>query len=274
MKQFAKNIIKSLKTKKAGEFPDEYVKILETTTEILRREFRLAEQFYLHHPTKSPQNTLQLIKEHTDEVAKRQTAYNSVELYLPFHVGLYLIMRYYRPNINMETGVERGGSTLSILKGLYENHSGKLYSFDISNTTRFAWKNEEWQNEGRFGNMVNSERLWLPIATLVPDWLKNRWEFTVGSSLTNVPKKLKKIKSLDFFCAGHSHTYKVQKAEIDNVWDYLKSGGIVVIDRSDYENDKYFHELVEKYNIPAENYVMCKEAKHHLKFNYVIIIKP
>lgn len=274
MKQIVKNIFKSLKTKKAGEFPEEYAKLLERTTEILRDEFKQAERFYMYNPTESPQQTLTLIKKHTDEVAKRQTAYKGIELYLPFHTGLYLLMRYFRPQIAMETGVERGGSTLSLLKGMYENNEGTLYSYDISNTTRFVWSDEDWQNEGRFGNMVNSKRIWLPIATLVPDWLKNRWVFAVGSSLKNVPKTLKKVKKISFFCAGHSHTYKIQKAETDNVWDSLEKGGILVIDRSDYEQDKCFHELIEKHNIPSDNYVLCKEAKFDLKFNYAIIIKP
>lgn len=257
---------------KKDHYPEVYVQILEDTTDELRYQIRLAEVFYQSNSSDNPQEYIKLIKTYTDEVAKDQETIDGVELYLPFHIGLYLLTRYSQPNVVFETGVERGGSTLSILIGLYKNKYGKLHSFDISNSTRFVYKNEEWQ-KGKDAKSTKDENVFVPIGTLVPTWLKNRWKFIVGSSIKNVPRELKQITALNFFVAGHSHTYEIQKAETENIWDSLESGGILVIDRSDWEDNKWFNELVHKQGIEPENYVICKESKYSLKFNYVIVIK-
>jgi len=272
MKTFAKNIIKSALTKK-GNYPRQYVDILEITTDALRHEIHLAEQFYQSHKSDDPYKYIHLIKEFTDEVAKRQEDYES-ELYLPCHTGLYLLMRYKKPRYSLETGVERGGSTFALLKGLYENHYGDLYSYDISNSTRFMMEQQkEWQKNKDEKTEFKKERVFIPIAPLVPVWLRTNWHFVVGDSLKNVPKTLKELGKIQFFCAGHTHTYDVQKAETDNVWNSLEKEGILVIARSDFEDDKCFKELIKTQKIPPENYVECKESKHSLKFNYMIIIK-
>lgn len=286
MKNFIKNIVKSTRTIK-GDYPKEYVHMLEETTDALRIEISKAEDFYRTHMNKvdfphKPEKYLPLIRDYTDNLAREQENYHGVELYLPFHIGLYLLMRFQKPKIAFETGVERGGSTLALLKGLYENtqlktpcdgcEPGKLYSFDISNSTRFIRAKSEWE-QGKEAKHQIEDKTFVPIGTLIPKWLKNQWNFIVGSSLKNVPKTLKKTGSISFFCAGHSHTYEIQKEEIENVWDHIVSGGIIVIDRSDWEDDKYLKELVKEKDL-HNNFVVCKESKHSLKFNYIILVKP
>ena len=290
MHSIIKNIGKSILrvTNSEGKYPPEYMNILEQTTDALRYEFVNAEKFYRYHQNKvnfphEPKQYIQLIKEYTDKISKEQEQYFGIELYLPFHIGLYLLMRFQKPTIALETGVERGGSTLALLKGLYANTQlltpcdgcmpSKLYSYDISNSTRFLFAEQEWE-KGKEAKIQrkNVKRIYVPIGTLVPEWLKSNWNLIIGDSIKKVPQTLKKVGVIDFFVAGYGHTYDIQKAEVGNIWDSLKSGGILVIDRSDWEGDKYFNEMLSTKDIA--HFVVCKESKYSLKFNYVIIIKP
>ncbi len=287
MKNFLKNIVKNRMTIKDGQkYPFDYVNILEQTTDILRYEIIKAETFYQSNIKQNDaKDYIRFIQQYTDDVAKRQELHEGIELYLPAHMGLYLLMRFQKPKLALETGVERGGSTLALLKGLYANTQlltpcdgcmpSKLYSYDISNSTRFLFAEQEWE-KGKEAKIQrkNVKRVYVPIGTLVPDWLKPNWNLVIGDSIKKVPQTLKEVGTIDFFCAGYGHTYDIQKADIGNIWDALKSGGILVIDRSDWEDNKFFDELCHKKNIPNENWIMCKESKFSLKFNYIIVIKP
>jgi len=178
-----------------------------------------------------------------------------LDLYLPVHTMLYLLCKKIKPEKVVETGVEKGGSTYMILKALNENNTGKLWSIDIGKL------------------FVYNRKFVAPIGPLVEDNLKSQWEFVCGNAQKILGSTFKKVGKVDLFMAGQGHTYEVQNHEGEVGWKYLKSGGIFLLDRPDWNDNKYFNEFLARYKDEIDFYQSYKEGSANDPFEFTVILK-
>jgi len=143
-----------------------------------------------------------------------------------WHVASYLygLVRKYRPEIVVETGVHVGKSTTAILSALRRNGLGKLYSIDLP-------KKELWTDADGFVDTstvpTNGH-----VGILVPNELRWRWHLVRGDAREELPKLLDGIE-IDFFLHDSAHDYETQRFEYEWAWAHLRPGGVVVSDDTD-----------------------------------------
>jgi len=123
-------------------------------------------------------------------------------------VELYVICRFLKPEIVVETGVENGISSAFILAALNQNEKGSLYSIEIL---------EQLPNGRRLG--------WL-----VPVNFHKKWNLIIGNSLEVLPELLETLHSIDLFIHDSEHSYKVMMKEYSLAWSYIKPGGLLLSD--------------------------------------------
>ena len=155
-------------------------------------------------------------KEYKNSLEKNRIGYGS-RRFSGWGVGttlgtvLYALCRIVKPDVVIETGVASGVSSSYILCGLHENNDGVLYSID------FSWR------EGQSGR-------------LIPDYLRYRWQLTMGRSSDKLPPLLDGLKKVDIFLHDSEHTYQNMLFEYQTAWTYLQPGGLLLshnIDASD-----------------------------------------
>ncbi len=237
--------VKPKMTPEAREYLDNFSNILETTLNSCDELFE----------SNKDKPMLEFIQEISPRITKISIEQKQDLMYLPFHAMLYLITKKLQPNIALETGVQIGGSTHSILKAMHQNDYGRLYSVDI----------------GKF--MAYNHKYVSRIAPLVTLEEEPYWNFVLGNSQKTLPDLVKKIGMMDLFCAGHTHTYKVQKDEGDLCWSLIKRGGVFVLDRNDHNQNKYLNEFLDRNIHQVEFYQTYKEAKATEPFEFTVVLK-
>jgi len=114
---------------------------------------------------------------------------------------LYSLIRKVKPNVILETGVQRGCTTLVFLMALKENKHGKLISIDYCQE-----KPEE-------------------IAMYVPDYLRDRWTFYKDKTCNILPTL---NETIDIFFHDSLHTYDNMYFEYEWAWKHLKKEGLLM----------------------------------------------
>jgi len=177
--------------------------------------------------------------------------------YLPIQIMIYYIIRKLTPVFAVETGVEKGGSTYMILKAMNENNFGRLYSIDIEKYFKYK------------GKYVS------PIAPLVNNGLKGRWIFICGDAQKETKKLFSLLTSnrINFFLAGQSHTYEIQKQEGELAWQYLASGGIFILDRPDFNDNKYLNEFMNNHHEQIDFIKTYKEGRYVDSLEFTVMLK-
>ena len=130
---------------------------------------------------------------------------------------LYLLVRALKPDIFVETGVSGGESSTFILQAMEDNKKGKLYSIDFPQAIvekGLTTISPEGTSSG-----------WL-----IPDYLKHRWDLTLGKSEDILLPLLKKLGKIDIFFHDSLHTYDHMLFEYNTCWDYIKHNGILISD--------------------------------------------
>lgn len=192
-----------------------------------------------------------------DELAELQakSGRGDLDLYLPVHTMVYLICRKLRPQKVVETGVEKGGTSHMILQALDRNGSGRLWSIDIGSA---------FQYKGRF---VSS------IGPLVEDRTKPRWNLIKGDAQEVMGDVLAETGDIDMFCAGQGHTYEVQKHEAGLAWPRLRGGGVFVLDRADWNDNRYLGEFMAEHSGEVAWHGTFKEGSSEDPFEFTVIVK-
>lgn len=111
---------------------------------------------------------------------------------------IYSIIRRVKPNIIIETGIDRGVSTTYILLALKKNGKGKLISIDKD----------------------------VDVGQLVPDELKIFWEQKVGKTCNILPAM--EVNNIDIFLHDSLHTYDNMLFEYRWAYSKLKNGGLLL----------------------------------------------
>jgi predicted O-methyltransferase YrrM len=123
---------------------------------------------------------------------------------------LYAIVRIFKPEVVVETGVTNRVSSSFILKALTQNSRRRLYSIDLH------------YREGM------SVPIGKKLGWIIPEELRNRWVLALGESTKVLPKLLKKLGTVDIFFHDSRHTYKTMMKEYSIVWPFLKDGGLLL----------------------------------------------
>ena len=135
----------------------------------------------------------------------------------------YLVCRFLKPAVVVETGVAYGVSSAFILTALEQNGHGVLHSADLPTLRR-----------GHAGS-------W---SVAVPETLKGRWTLHRGSSARVLPGLLERLGGVDVFLHDSLHTRRNMRREFETVWPLLQIGGAIIAD--DVERNPAFGELRRK----------------------------
>ncbi len=130
---------------------------------------------------------------------------------------LYVLVRALKPVIVVETGVEAGNSSVSILQALKHNGGGTLYSIELGQVERFE--------EGSPCSLP-----WDKIGYLVPAELKDYWHLIRGDARYELPRLLTTLGKIDLFLHDSLHTDEHMKFEYETAWPCLKEDGCLLSD--------------------------------------------
>jgi len=130
---------------------------------------------------------------------------------------LYLLTRYYKPNIIIETGVYHGLSSAMLLLGLHKNKKGHLYSIDFPAAKRKDISEKTKQSRIATFPKGKSE------GWLVPENLRDRWTLQLGDAKILLPQVLKDVKECDMFFHDSRHSYSQMLWEYNTIWPHLNS---------------------------------------------------
>jgi hypothetical protein len=142
---------------------------------------------------------------------------------LPSGIIVYTVIRKFKPEIVIETGVGPGASSAFILKALEDNKKGKLYSIDLPGNDAVVYP-----KLGKDFNIHIPEGF--EVGWLIPSWLKHRHELIIGDSTVELPKLLLKLGKVDVFLHDSLHTDEHVLFELNTVISYFKNDGIVLCD--------------------------------------------
>lgn len=139
-------------------------------------------------------------------------------------VVLYALVRHYKPELMIETGVAQGVSTYFILLAMHENRKGKLISIDKPNRNP----------KGYIDKGGNRDNVYVPKELqpgwLVPEEYRYRWELKIGTSAEWLPKI--RFTKLDMFFHDSDHSYKNMEYELSWAEKHMREGVIIADDTS------------------------------------------
>lgn len=143
-------------------------------------------------------------------------------------IVLYALVRKYKPNLLVETGVCNGVSTWIVLEAMRENKNGTLYSIDYpfytgQNIEQF--KNKTYSEFGGAATLAGKKPGWI-----IPEKLKARWNFYEGKSQKQMPKLLSNIENIDFFIHDSEHSVPCMMFEYELAYQHLDKNGIIISD--------------------------------------------
>ena len=148
---------------------------------------------------------------------------NSVDWFGNQRIALYILVRYLKPSLCIETGVFYGGTTAFILNALAKNKNGKLISIDLP-----ANKLEQ-RKFCRHKNVGNSEIIpdGLKTGFIIPDYLKDRWELIEDDSL----KALNNVKeAFTFFSHDSEHSWDFMLKELELAKSKMPKNATIFVD--------------------------------------------
>jgi predicted O-methyltransferase YrrM len=156
-----------------------------------------------------------------------------------YRLMLYLLVRKYRPEIVVETGVARGISSAYILCAMKENGVGQLYSIDLP-AQKAAVEEDADREAYRYTLADGQTHQHYEIGYLVPEYLRSRWTLILEDARKALPELMGKLPMIDFFYHDSLHSYDHMKFEFETAWPRLRDGGLLLSDDVLWNNA--FHE--------------------------------
>lgn len=146
---------------------------------------------------------------------------------VPMHpIVYYGLVRLTQPDVVVETGVCDGFSSRFLLLAMERNGRGTLHSIDLPSQ----------DVELVPGGARQTDRLpeGRPTGWLVPDNLRRRWHLHLGDTKELLPKLMRTLGTIDIFIHDSLHTYDHMLFEYGTAWPYLRGGGILLSDDTDW----------------------------------------
>jgi predicted O-methyltransferase YrrM len=123
--------------------------------------------------------------------------------------AIWCLICHLRPEKVVETGVARGVTSRVILEALNRAGAGHLWSIDL---------------------LPIDPDLREEMGVAVPERLRSRWTYVMGTSRRRLPKLLSEIAPIDLFVHDSSHTERNVLFELTRAWPALRRGAIVADD--------------------------------------------
>ncbi|MCE7739192.1 MAG: class I SAM-dependent methyltransferase [Candidatus Heimdallarchaeota archaeon] len=156
--------------------------------------------------------------------------------------GVYSLIRKFKPEVLVETGVCNGISSAFILLALHKNKKGRLYSIDYPKIKGVSYKNGTfWQDKGGAEIPKGKKPGWV-----IPKNLRDRWTLIQGKSQEELPPLISELKEIDFFLHDSDHSYDCMMFEYEEVFNVLKTKGILISDDIVWNNS--FDDFCKKTN--------------------------
>ena len=237
-------------TPECREFLDAYTGHLKVCVE-------KADTFLKDYEQAGMADMLRGAKPFMDELSRLQQSEDpSLDLYFPVHTMQYMICKKARPEKVAETGIQKGGSTYMILKAMSKNEKGHLWSIDIHDY--FLYNRKKTSS----------------IGPLVEEDLKDRWTTVRGDAQKVLGKVLeKKSGDVDVFMAGQGHTYAVQLHEGETAWPHIVKGGVFVLVRPDWCDNRYLEEFLKRHGEEVAFHATYNEGSASDPFKFTVIVK-
>ena len=143
---------------------------------------------------------------------------------------LYLIVRRYKPDIVIETGVARGAFSAFTLCAMRENGKGHLYSIDLPPYD--VPVSAEPADEGVMYTLRDGQRHLIPqgyrVGHFVPEYLRDRWTLLAGDATRILPDLCRQIGPLSMFLHDSLHTCEHMTFEYETAWPHIAEGGLLL----------------------------------------------
>jgi len=147
---------------------------------------------------------------------------------MPMHpIVYYGLVRLLKPDVILETGVCDGLSSRFILLAMQRNGRGVLHSIDLPN------QDVDLGNGARQRDVMSLEK---QTGWLVPNRLRARWQLHLGDAKELLPELLRKLERIDIFIHDSLHTYDHMLLEYRAAWPYLRRGGLLLSDDTDWNS--------------------------------------
>ncbi|WP_254807781.1 class I SAM-dependent methyltransferase [Natronosalvus amylolyticus] len=192
---------------------------------------------------------------------------------------VYALIRTWKPDRIVSSGVYSGVGTASMLLALRENEHGTLYTVDDAQTRAQAIDdgmrtdgNGTTPSDGTRATMLEHIARGRPSCSehrshllpegkepgwIVPDELKDRWVSRLGSPRDELPKLYSELPDIDIYYHDSEYSTSGMLFEYELAWEWLKPGGMLISPHID-RNDAF------------ETFVTEREAPHGLlEFDYL-----
>ena len=153
--------------------------------------------------------------------AKELAAYASGGAFWTKEVVLFALIRAFKPEVCVETGVAQGVSSYTMLEAISLNGHGKLISVDLPNRDPKGYK----YSDGTVDHVYTPEKL--TPGWLVPDRLHPRWDLRLGRSSSLLPELKEPV---DLFLHDSEHSYENMMFELEWAYSQLRGNGIIASD--------------------------------------------
>lgn len=128
--------------------------------------------------------------------------------------AVWCTVRHLSPQKVVETGVARGITSRMILEGMLANGNGHLWSIDLP-------------------YLFGAPALASETGAAVTDDLRSSWTYIRGSSRRRLRPLVSDLGALDMFVHDSLHTVRNVLFEMATAWEFLRDGGVMLIDDVD-----------------------------------------
>jgi hypothetical protein len=188
----------------------------------------------------------------------RRDSVDSADWFAFERILIYVLVRHLQPAQCLETGVYYGGNTAFLLAALNRNGRGRLVSIDLPDSAIS-------RNGGDILHarhpLVGDSEFYEPTMKpgfIIPDYLKDKWEFVEGDSLAEIPKRR---ETFDFYLHDSDHSMSFLGAELAAALPRLSPSAVVIADDIDWSN-AFFSFCVEQQLSPL---LMTDNGKDNLR---------
>lgn len=175
-----------------------------------------------------------------DDVERIKGKYPS-EIHAPggAYAMLYFLVRYFKPEYVVETGVSLGCSSHAILTAMEENGIGTLHSSDFP-----------------YFRLENASQY---VGLVVPEHLKSRWSLYLDGDSNNLPKILNAVPQIDLFHYDSDKSYEGRQYAYNAVKDKMAPNSLILFD--DSNDNPFFHDIVKKEKLQERSHVLAYKGK-------------
>src|SRR3989344_843382 len=135
---------------------------------------------------------------------------------------LYVLVRFARPAVVVETGIFDGHSSAVILQALCDNGAGELISIDLPAYDAIPFSTSRMEET----SLPSGEK----PGWVIPDNLRSRHRLILGDAKEYLSKVLEEAKTIDVFLHDSLHTFEHQWFEYSAAWPHLSREGILLSD--------------------------------------------